>query len=261
LTVHVEPFYTRLTNIIFRLAIAEGEIGWQPIDLYNCEGTPLSDENCSNSGQELVDDPWITPALGSQITRGDVVRTQLAHLDLGDVGILWMPGELPPELVHGLPADFNTAPPEKYYTQPHLHAVGAAYKLPGHLLALVEESTTLTVGLGGDQIGYYVPVDEYRLSCLDLVLPGGARCSDLAARGVIEDPEWIGGRKCKTITDDPSALAALGADADAVAAICRYGQGLGRELGEPENHYEETNAAGWDMIDDLWAAAQRMFGT
>lgn len=86
--------------------------------------------------------------LGSQITRGDVLRTQLAHLDLGDVGILWMPGELPPELVHGLPADFNTAPPEKYYDYPHLHAVGADYRLPGHLLALVEESTTLTVGLG-----------------------------------------------------------------------------------------------------------------
>ena len=47
------------------------------------------------AGQELVDDPFLTPVLGSQITRGDVRQTQLAHLDLGDVGILWMPGELP----------------------------------------------------------------------------------------------------------------------------------------------------------------------
>ncbi len=68
------------------------------------------------------------------------------------------------------------------------------------------------------------------------------------------------GGPCRCGDPDPSALAALGADADAVAAICRYGQGLGRELGEPENHYEETNAAGWDMIDDIWAAAQRLFG-
>ena len=261
LTVHVEPFFTRLTNIGFRLLIAEGDIGWQSTELYNCQGSPLTRENCTSAGQELVDDPFLTPVLGSQITRGDVIQTQLAHLDLGDVGILWMPGELPPELVHGLPADFNTAPPEKYYEQPHLHAVGSAYKLPGHLLSLVDESTTLTVGLGGDQVGYYVPVDEYRLRCLDLVLPQGASCDDLAARGVIEAPDWIGGRTCKTITDDPEALAGLGADADAVAAICRYGQGLGRELGEPEDHYEETNAAGWDMIDDLWAAAQRLFGS
>lgn len=261
LTVHVEPFFTRLTNIGFRLLIAEGDIGWQETELFNCQGTPLSADNCTSTGQELVDDPWITPVLGSQITRGDVLRTELAHLDFGDVGILWMPGELPPELVYGLPADFNTAAPEKYYEQPHLHAVGNAYKLPGHLLSLVEESTTLAVGLGGDQVGYYVPVDEYRLRCLDLVMPAGASCADLAQRGVIEDPQWIGGRTCKTITDDSSALLAFGADADAVAAICRYGQGLGRELGEPEDHYEETNAAGWDLIDDLWAAAQRMFGS
>ena len=259
LTVHVEPFFTRLTNIGFRLLIAEGDIGWQPTNLYNCHSKPFNDDSCTATGQELVDDPFLTPALGSQIARGDVLRTQLAHLDLGDVGILWMPGELPPELVYGLPADFNTAPPEKYYTEPHLHAVGADYKLPGYLMSLVDESVTLTVGLGGDQLGYYVPVDEYRMSCLDLVLPGDATCSDLAARGVIEDPQWIGGRTCKTITDDPAALTAYGDDAEAVAAVCRYGQGLGRELGEPQNHYEETNAAGWDMVDDIWAAAQRLF--
>ena len=46
-----------------------------------------------------------------------------------------------------------------------------------------------------------------------------------------------------------------------MATICRYGQGLGRELGEPEGHYEETNAAGWDMVDDIWAAAQRLYET
>jgi hypothetical protein len=78
---------------------------------------------------------------------------------------------------------------------------------------------------------------------------------------VIESPDWVGGRTCKTITDDPAALEALGADGPAVAAACRYGQALGRELGEPEGHYEETNAAGWDLVDDLWAAAQRLFGT
>lgn len=259
LTVNVEPFFTRLTNIGFRLLIAQDEIGWQPTTLFTCDAKPFSDQNCTSTGQDLVDDPWITPNLGEQIARGDVLRTQLAHLDLGDVGILWMPGELPPELVYGLPADFNTAPPEKYYTEPEFHAVGADYKLPGYLISLVDESVTLAVGLGGDQIGYYTPVDEYRLSCLDLVLPGDARCEDLAARDVIEDPAWIGGRTCKTITDDPAALTAYGDDAEAIAAICRYGQGLGRELGEPKNHYEETNAAGWDMIDDIWAAGQRLF--
>tara|TARA_R110000823_G_scaffold309352_1_gene433492 strand:- start:15827 stop:17755 length:1929 start_codon:yes stop_codon:yes gene_type:complete len=259
LSVHTEPFFTRLTNIGFRLLIADGDIGWQSPTLYNCSSTPLVPENCAPDNGELVDDPLLTDFFGSQIRRGDVFKTQVSHLDFGDVGILWMPGEIPPELVHGLPDDFATAPPAKYYREPHLHAVGADYVIPGHLLALVDEDLTLTVGLGGDQIGYFVPVDEYRLRCLDLVLPGGKTCADLAARGVIENPEWIGGRHCKTITDDAQALQALGDDADAVSAICRYGQALGRELGEPDGHYEETNAAGWDMVDDLYNAAARLF--
>ena len=27
----------------------------------------------------------------------------------------------------------------------------------------------------------------------------------------------------------------------------------------PGEHYEETNSAGWDVVLDLWAAAQRLF--
>lgn len=258
LSVHTEPFFTKLTNIGFRLLIADGDIGWQVPSLYNCTMPPLTEDNCASDNGDLVDDPLLTAFFGSQIRRGDVFKTQISHLDFGDVGMLWMPGELPPELVHGLPDDFNTAPPEKYYNEPHLHAVGADYIIPGHLLSLVDEDMTLTVGLGGDQIGYFVPVDEYRLSCLDLVLPGGKTCADLAARGIIEAPEYIGGRTCKTVSDDEQALLALGDDADAVAAICRYGQALGREIGEPDGHYEETNAAGWDMVDDLWNAAMRL---
>ena len=258
LRVHTELFYTRLTNIGFRLLIADGDIGWQSPTLYNCSAAPLADDNCTSDNGELEDDPLLTPFFGSQIRRGDVFKTQVSHLDFGDVGILWMPGEIPPELVHGLPDDFTTAPPEKYYREPHLHAVGADYVIPGYLLSLTDNDMTLTVGLGGDQIGYFVPVDEYRLRCLDLVLPGGKSCADLAARGVIEDPQWIGGRRCKTITDDAQALTALGDDTDAVAAICRYGQALGRELGEPDGHYEETNAAGWDMVDDLYNATSRL---
>jgi hypothetical protein len=259
LTVRTEPFFTRLTNIGFRVLIADSDIGWQDPVLYTCSGPPAEGE-CIEAGLATVDDPVITPLAGSQITVGDVVRSRLTHLDLGDVGFLFLPGELPPELVVGLPADFESSP-EQYYREPSLHAVGADYVIPGHLLSLVDESITFTVGLGTDELGYWVLVDEYRLRCLDLALPSGATCADLAARGVIESPDWVGGRTCKTITDDPAALEALGADGPAVAAACRYGQALGRELGEPEGHYEETNAAGWDLVDDLWAAAQRLFGT
>ena len=259
LSVAVESFYTRLTNIGFRVLIADGDIGWTTPTLYNCTGKPFTDDNCVEDGGEVVDDPLLTPLFDSQIAAGDVIPSQIAHVDFGDVGILFMPGELPPELVRGLPEDFETAPPEKYYREPHLHAVGADYQIPGHLLSLVDEEVTLTVGLGGDQIGYFVPVSDYRLKCLDLVvLFAGSTCAELQARGAIEGEDWISGEVCQRITDDESALEEFGDDADAVELICRYGQALGRELGEPDGHYEETNAAGWDMVDDLWEAAKRM---
>ena len=259
LSVEVESFYTRLSNIGFRVLIADGDIGWTTPTLYNCTGKPFTDDNCVEDGGEIIDDPLLTPLFGSQIAAGDVIPSQIAHVDLGDVGILFMPGELPPELVRGLPDDFDTAPPEKYYREPHLHAVGADYQIPGHLLSLVDEEVTHTVGLGGDQIGYFVPVSDYRLKCLDLVvLFAGSTCAELQARGTIEGEDWISGEVCQRISDDESALEEYGDDADAVELICRYGQALGRELGEPEGHYEETNAAGWDMVDDLWEAAKRM---
>ena len=258
LSVRVESFYTRLTNIGFRVLIADGDIGWTIPTLYNCDAKPFTDDNCVEDGGEIIDDRLLA-VFDSQITKGDVFKSQVAHVDFGDVGMLYMPGELPPELVTGLPEDFETAPPEKYYREPHLHAVGADYQIPGHLLSLVEEDMTLTVGLGGDQIGYFVPVSDYRLKCLnEALLFARTTCDDLYTRGIIQGEDWIAGEICQRITDDESALEAYGDDAEAVSELCRYGQALGRELGEPDGHYEETNAAGWDMVDDLWEAAKRM---
>lgn len=258
LTVATEPFYTRLTNIGFRVLLADGDLGWQPFELFTCEGHPAED-TCQPAPESTEPDPVITPLAESEIVVGDVVRTRLTRLDLGDVGFMFMPGELPPELVVGLPDDFETAP-DQYYREPELHAVGEEYQFPGHLLSLVDEDITFTVGLGTDELGYFVPVADYRLKCLDLVMSGGATCADLAARGVIPSPDYVDGATCDSITEDPSALEALGDDGAAVTALCRYGQALGRELGEPDGHYEETNAAGWDMIEDLWAAAERLYG-
>jgi hypothetical protein len=260
LSVRIESFYTRLTNIGFRALIPAGDIGWSTPVLYNCTGKPFSDDNCVEDGGEVEEDVLLAFLGVEAISKGDVIGSQIAHVDFGNVGILFMPGELPPELVKGLPDDFATAPPEKYYREPHLHAVGADYEIPGHFLSLVDEDVTLTVGLGGDQIGYFVPISDYRLKCLDeaLLLAGQAKCDDLYARGVIEGEDWLSGAVCQRITDDESALQEYGDDADAVAAICRYGQALGREIDEPDGHYEETNAAGWDMVEDLWEAAKRM---
>jgi len=258
-----QPFYTRLTNIGFRLLIADGDIGWKSPPLYVCEeGRPPSDETCESDEGAVEDDPLLASLTGSQIRVGDHVKTRISFLDLGSVGFLFMPGELPPEFVVGLPADFDSAVDKYYVDEEGLHAEGADYILPGFLLSLVDRDVIFTVGLGEDELGYWVPVSDYRLKCLEIVFTGGQTCADLHARGIIEQPDSVSGATCKKITDEPSALDAYtSSDADAVTAICRYGQALGRELGEPAGHYEETNAAGWDLVDDLWAAATELFGS
>ena len=77
---------------------------------------------------------------------------------------------------------------------------------------------------------------------------------------MIESPEYIGGETCQKAADDTEFLESLGADGPAVQAICYYGQMVGAEIQKPSGHYEETNAAGWDLVEDLWDAAERLFG-
>ena len=257
-----EPFYTRLTNIGFRLLIADGDLGWQPVQLYNCtEGEPLSDETCVSDEGRVEDDPVLTPLTDSQIRVGDVVKTRVSFLDLGSVGFVFLPGELPPELVVGLPADFDTDTSKYFVDGEGLHAEGSDYELPGYLMSLVDREVLFTVGLGEDELGYWVPVSDYRLKCLEIVFSAGQNCADLFARGVIQQADSVAGSVCKDIGDDPALLDEYRPDdAEAVSAVCRYGQALGRELGEPEGHYEETNAAGWNLVDDFWTAATRLFG-
>jgi hypothetical protein len=259
LTVREQPFYSDLTNIGFRVLLADGDLGWQDPPAYTCRDGILDDEHCTADDGRLVDDPVLTPLIESQIREGDVLRTQLVHLDLGDVGFLFMPGELPPELVVGLPATFDDDP-SPWYLEPDLHVTGADYAIPGYLLELVDESQTFTVGLGGDELGYWVPVNEYRLKCLDLVLDpnAGITCQSLFDQGLLVTPDAVAGPVCRDLWhQDP---AGLDPTQTALAAVCRYGQALGRELGEPSGHYEETNAAGWNLVDDLFAAAAQLFG-
>ncbi|MBI4936179.1 MAG: hypothetical protein HY828_20070 [Actinobacteria bacterium] len=253
-----QSFFTRLTNIGFRVLLADGDLGWQVPTVYNCTGKPFAEDNCTEDGGESVDDPLLTPLVESQIRKGDVFKTRVTWLRFGDVGFLFMPGELPPELVIGLPADFVTDT-AKYFEFPEMHATGEDYAIPGALLDLVPTSQTFTVGLGGDELGYWVPLNEYRLKCMDLEIPAdtGYTCQRLFDEGLLVSADAVAGPTCRALTDEPPV--APTAAQQALASVCRYGQALGRELGEPEDHYEETNAAGWDLVDDLWTAATQLF--
>jgi hypothetical protein len=257
ISISKEYFYTRMTNMGFRALFAEGGIGWQYRDNFNCD-MPLSDDNCVEVEGAKIDDPLVAAFTGWQVTKGDFIKTSVVRVDFGSVGMLFMPGELPGELLIGLPDDFVTAATATYYKDPDEHAAASDYNIPGYLLALPDEEITFTVGLGTDELGYFVPLDDYRIFCSDDVVGAvaGMTCSELQGLGAIEGEKWVSGERCKAIVEgDEATLIALGAVAPVVGAVCRYGQMVGRAPG----HYHETNSVGWDLVQDLWSAAERLY--
>lgn len=133
-TVRKKEFHSRVTNLGLRVLAAEGELGWKPMQVYNCSGKLFTHGNCVNAGQVTIEDPVLTPLLGYKVAKGDVLKTQVIHVDFGDVSMLFLPGEVSSELVIALPDDFNTAPSGKYNKHPEEHDLGADYVIPGHYL-------------------------------------------------------------------------------------------------------------------------------
>jgi hypothetical protein len=164
---------------------------------------------------------------------------------------MFLPGEISGELTAGLPAGFRTTR-ELWYDDPlDEQAFGPAYRIPGHAQRRMSDQYEWTVGLGGDQLGYFVPISNYRVYCVADAFVGPGTCAALHAAGLIEYPDSLAGTTCKRITDDPGELAAYPPPYDQIiAASCRYGQALG----EAQGHYEETNSAGWDLVEDMMHA-------
>lgn len=266
ITVREQPYYTRLSNVLFLYLIADGGIGWGDNlrnRLYQCDAKPFTDDNCTpNSELENpnVDDPVVGALMESQIAAGNALKTQLTHVDFGNIGMLYMPGELTAEQVAGLPGDFESNRAAYFESEETSNQHTANYRVPGPILSLPEEPITLTVGLGTDQLGYFIPASDIRLPCTDDIMGMmGTSCQEMFDIGAIDAPEWVGGDTCQTYADDENALASFGTAAPAAMAVCRYGQLVGRVMDDVPGHYEETNSAGWDLADDVWSAAQRLF--
>jgi hypothetical protein len=61
----------------------------------------------------------------------------------------------------------------------------------------------------------------------------------------------VAGATCKNVIENsPPSTPFL------VTASCRYGQALG----EANAHYEETNSAGWDLVEDMMNAVAAITG-
>jgi hypothetical protein len=256
-----QAFHTRLSNMGFRLLLrtdAQGRpfIGASPTPLYLCPDAPANYDTCVDDGLATVNDPII----GLPVRVGNHVRPSVSHLRLGPIGMLFTPGEVQSHLVLGLPADFRSGDGSAYYSPSTaaFHVPADQLSIPGPLLDLVEQPQKWFIGIGQGALGYVIPIDDWRVYCIGDALAGAGTCAGLHAAGLIAYPDSLSGIQCKTITENPASLAGLPANVQQVlAGSCTYGQAFG----EAKEHYEETNAVGWDIAADLHAAVERMLGT
>jgi hypothetical protein len=256
----VKPFYTYLSNFGFRVQLVVNEqsgranLGHDPSKLYHCPtGGPKNDDSCTPDGLRSAPDP----NLAIPVRTGDHLRTAVEYLKIGPVGMMFLPGEVPGELTVGLPAKFGETPEKWYAEEPGRHAFGAEYEIPGYAAKRMNDEYEWMVGLGSDQIGYFVPLSNYRVMCIADVFVGPGTCAALHAGGLIEYPDAIAGASCKRIAEDPGALGGYPEEyAGIIEASCQYGQALG----EADGHYEETNSAGWDIVEDMMSAVGAITG-
>lgn len=256
----VEPFFTRLSNFGFRVLLVTDpstgrtDLGHNAPVLYTCTpGAPASDATCTSDGGASE----IDPVLGVPARVGDHLQSAVEYVRIGPVGMMFLPGEIPGELTIGLPADFRSTPGNWYEEPPGRHAFGDDFTIPGYTTNRMADAYRWTVGLGSDELGYVIPISNFRVRCVADLLAGPGACQALHDAGAIEFPDAVAGTTCKAITEDPSLLAAYPEPArTAVAGSCRYGQALG----EAEGHYEETNAAGWDLAQDMMDAVAALTG-
>jgi hypothetical protein len=255
----VQPFYTYLSNFGFRVllvvdpATGRTSLGHNPAPLYNCPLTgPKTAATCKSDEFAAATDP----NLGTDFRVGDHLLSAVEYVRIGPVGMMFLPGEVPGELTVGLPSGFRATPQKWYEEPPGTHAFGADYKVPGYAARRMADRYEWMIGLGSDQIGYFVPLSNYRVLCVADALVEQGICAALHAGGLIEYPDAVAGATCKRITEDPSQLAPYGPYAPLIAGSCRYGQALG----EAKGHYEETNSAGWDIAQDMMDAVGALTG-
>jgi hypothetical protein len=259
LDVRHQPFYTRMSNIGFRkLAVVSPEtgrpgLGFKSGELYTCPATgPKTEATCRDDGRGVEEDPVV-----GTVRKGDHTRSAVSLLQLGELTFAFLPGEVPGELVIGLPRGIKATPERWADETPAAHTPPEQITIPGYVKRMLPGTWTWAVGLGNDELGYVLPLSDYRVLCVADKLAGAGACARLHQAGLIEYPDAVSGARCKALAEDPSAVATIPEGArDAVVGSCRYGQATGR----PAGHYEETNSAGWDVAADMIGAVAILTG-
>ena len=136
-------------------------------------------------------------------------ESQAAYLRIGPVGVMFIPAEIAAESTIGLPAGYLDEPANWHLDDLSLHASGADYATVGYVKNRMPDKYRWIVGLGNDEMGYVVPLADYRVKCVADDLAGPGTCAALHAAGIIEFPDAVAGATCKAVTEDPSLLAGV----------------------------------------------------
>jgi hypothetical protein len=259
ITYDEEQFLTRMSNMGFRYLLVVDEdtgrtdLGHVPPQMWMCPpGGAATIDACVADELAATTDPLL-----GEVRAGDHVLTSVARLRIGPVDTMWLPAEMGAESTIGLPAGYLATPQLWHGDDLSLHAAGVGYETSGFVKNRMDGEYRWVVGLGNDELGYAVPLSDYRVRCVaDVLLGLEGACQLLYDAEIIEYPDALAGATCKAIADDPSTLPSYGPYADAISLSCRYGQAFG----EAEDHYEETNSAGWDLEADILAAVRRLTG-
>ncbi len=255
-----QPFYTRMSHLGFRaLSVVDedtgrSDLGHNPFPLYHCPDLDdKTDATCEDDGFETVEDPLV-----GELRAGDHVRSSVGYLQIGTVGMMFLPAEVASELVIGLPDGFHEDS-EPWFEGPlERHATGEDYEMPGYVRNRMDDDYRWTIGLGNDELGYAIPISDWRIACLGDDLVGEGTCAALHEAGVIDYADAVSGEQCKAVTEDPSLLPDQPEGAgQVIEASCRYGV----LQGQPDDHYEETNSVGWDLAADIMAAVAELTGS
>ena len=97
---------------------------------------------------------------------------------------MFVPAELGPESAIGLPAGYVDEPANWHLDDVSLHASGADYATVGYVKNRMPDQYRWIVGLGNDELGYVVPLADYRIKCVadDLAGPGTCDSQGAASR-------------------------------------------------------------------------------
>lgn len=269
-------FYGRISNAAFRLGMSLRPNG-QPIllghlkrDMFTCPESGVRDDTtCISDNYESASDPL----LNVPVRIGTFGKTETWKIGIGPIGIVTAPAEIAAELANGLPSDFRADPRNEYYKDASNkinHADNASYHLYGYVRQAIPESYKLIFGLTMDELGYMVPLSEWRISCVaDADVLGGAagNCAALYTAGIMTyqsadgNNYSISGQTCRAIYANPAILqsapyTSFPQGGDWAYWTCYYGQALG----EADGHYEETLSASWDLEQEYLEAVRGVTG-